>query len=93
MFSLARFSFVQIASMTITNNVAPTQGAISGSTPSASQEQIDTASRVGPMDPFAGGVEDLENPMVSHGSCMRISSSMMPKAPAPTVICRMGGFR
>lgn len=79
--------------MTTTDNVAPTQGAISGSTPSAPPEQIDTASQVGPIDPFAGGVEDLVNPMVSHGSCMRMSASMMPKASAPTVICRMGFFR
>lgn len=79
--------------MTITDNNAPAQGAISGSTPTVPQEQFDTASQAGPSGQFAGGVEDLDNPMVPQGSCMRMAMSMVPKAPAPTVICRMGGFR
>lgn len=74
----------------ITNNSAPAQGAISESAPPAPSAQVDTANQVASQQPV-GGVEDPGTAMVSMGACLRISPSLAPRAPTPTVICRTGG--
>lgn len=73
----------------ITNNSAPAQGAISESAPPAPYAQVDTPNQAASQQPV-GGVEDPVTAMVQIGTCMRIAPSLAPRAPPPTVICRMG---
>lgn len=73
----------------IINNSAPAQGAISESAPPAPSAQVDTANQVALQQPVSG-VEDPATAMVPMGACMRMSPSLVPRAPTPTVICRMG---